>query len=437
MALESATYIDGLNAANPTGTDPKSQGDDHIRLLKSTVKATFPNISGAVTPTHTELNYVGGVTSAIQTQIDSKGAHAGQVWTGDHDFTGATPTVPTQPPADNSTKAASTAYVDAADDLKANIDSPALTGTPTAPTATTGTNTTQIATTAFVQQAAFTSALPNQTGNTGKFLTTDGSDASWVELIGATTAKSSNYTVAATDRRKAFALSSSATLSLPAAATAGDGFTFYVRNVSTGIWTIDPDGSETIDGKTTIVVYPGEKFAVYADGSAWGTIGRSRRVLALTLPTASQSSVAFESVFADPEMQSLDFEFEALLGPSGVNAQLAFRLKFNGSYVSTSNYSNAVYADAAFSSTSAFVSTSGQALRVTGRLRMTNPLANAANENMTIAETIAAGSAGGGQAYTMAWLNAAQTGPCQGIQFLFGSGFLAGSGSIRCYVKRD
>ena len=36
-------------------------------------------------------------------------------------------------------------------DLKANLDSPSLTGTPTAPTATVGTNTTQIATTAFVQ----------------------------------------------------------------------------------------------------------------------------------------------------------------------------------------------------------------------------------------------------------------------------------------------
>jgi len=39
------------------------------------------------------------------------------------------------------------------DALKANLDSPALTGTPTAPTATAGTNTTQVATTAFVTNA--------------------------------------------------------------------------------------------------------------------------------------------------------------------------------------------------------------------------------------------------------------------------------------------
>lgn len=74
MALESATYISDLVATNPEATDAKSYGDDHLRLLKSTVKATFPNVSGAVTPTHTELNYVDGVTSAIQTQLDAKQA---------------------------------------------------------------------------------------------------------------------------------------------------------------------------------------------------------------------------------------------------------------------------------------------------------------------------------------------------------------------------
>ena len=62
MALESTTYIDGLVATNPTGTDPRSQGDDHIRLVKSAVAATFPNIAGAMTATHTELNKIDGYT---------------------------------------------------------------------------------------------------------------------------------------------------------------------------------------------------------------------------------------------------------------------------------------------------------------------------------------------------------------------------------------
>ena len=62
MALESTTYIDGLVTTNPTGTDPRSQGDDHIRLVKSTIRSTFPNVSGAMTATHTELNLIDGYT---------------------------------------------------------------------------------------------------------------------------------------------------------------------------------------------------------------------------------------------------------------------------------------------------------------------------------------------------------------------------------------
>ena len=62
MALESTTYIDGLVTTNPTGTDPRSQGDDHIRLVKSTIRSTFPNVAGAMTATHTELNTIDGYT---------------------------------------------------------------------------------------------------------------------------------------------------------------------------------------------------------------------------------------------------------------------------------------------------------------------------------------------------------------------------------------
>jgi hypothetical protein len=56
MALETGTYISDLNASNPITTDPRSEGDDHFRLIKNTIKNTFPNVTGAVTKTHTEIN---------------------------------------------------------------------------------------------------------------------------------------------------------------------------------------------------------------------------------------------------------------------------------------------------------------------------------------------------------------------------------------------
>ena len=65
MALESATYINDLNAANPAATDGLAQADDHFRLIKGAVKATFPNVTGAVTATHGALDAASTFAGAI------------------------------------------------------------------------------------------------------------------------------------------------------------------------------------------------------------------------------------------------------------------------------------------------------------------------------------------------------------------------------------
>ena len=84
MALETGTFIDSLNASNPAATDGLAQADDHLRLLKSTIKATLPNVTGAITSSQAELNkldganvstaelnHVTGVTSGIQAQFNN------------------------------------------------------------------------------------------------------------------------------------------------------------------------------------------------------------------------------------------------------------------------------------------------------------------------------------------------------------------------------
>ena len=65
MGLESADYINELVATNPTGTDPKSQGDDHLRTVKRALIQSFPNIDGPVFATPAELNLLSGVTSVV------------------------------------------------------------------------------------------------------------------------------------------------------------------------------------------------------------------------------------------------------------------------------------------------------------------------------------------------------------------------------------
>jgi hypothetical protein len=259
MPLETATYVANLDATNPTSTDPKSQGDDHLRMIKLVLQNSFAGFPGMVVVTGSEAqgattnDYVVTISQSPASYTASmlvlfKAAHAntgaatlkinslaakpllavdatalksgdiesggivaayydgasfylvsgndranrnGETYSGSHDFTAATVNVATQAQGDNSTKPASTAYVDAStaaeaairasvDATKAPINSPTFTGTPLSPTPALGDNSTKIATTAFVVQQAFQAALPVQPNNGVQYvLTSQNGVASW------------------------------------------------------------------------------------------------------------------------------------------------------------------------------------------------------------------------------------------------------------------
>jgi microcystin-dependent protein len=64
LPLESATFISDLTTSNPAHTDPLSASDSHIRLIKSTVKATFPNFtSAALQSTQAQLDAAAAVAA--------------------------------------------------------------------------------------------------------------------------------------------------------------------------------------------------------------------------------------------------------------------------------------------------------------------------------------------------------------------------------------
>ena len=115
--------------------------DDTTPQLGGNLDVNGFNVGG-VTPT--ELGYLSGVSSAIQTQLNAKAA--------------------------SSHTHAQSDVTNLTSDLsaKAPLASPALTGTPTAPTAAADTNTTQIATTAFVlgQVSAAVAGLLDLKGST-------------------------------------------------------------------------------------------------------------------------------------------------------------------------------------------------------------------------------------------------------------------------------
>jgi len=94
MALETATYINGLVATNPVSTDGLAAADDHMRLIKSTIKSTFPSITGAVTATQVELNVLYGITSSTAelNKLDGVTATAPEI----NHLSGATSNIQTQ-----------------------------------------------------------------------------------------------------------------------------------------------------------------------------------------------------------------------------------------------------------------------------------------------------------------------------------------------------
>lgn len=63
--IEQAQFIDSLVPEWPTGTDPRSAGDDHMRLIKQVLQNTFPAVTAAVTGSAVQLN---DLTAGVQLQ---------------------------------------------------------------------------------------------------------------------------------------------------------------------------------------------------------------------------------------------------------------------------------------------------------------------------------------------------------------------------------
>lgn len=68
MGLESATFINDLVSTNPLGTDTRAQGDDHLRLIKAALLATFKNFSRAFYCPVTAASQTSTVNVAIADQ---------------------------------------------------------------------------------------------------------------------------------------------------------------------------------------------------------------------------------------------------------------------------------------------------------------------------------------------------------------------------------
>jgi hypothetical protein len=115
-------------------------------------------------------------------------------------------------------------------------------------------------------------SLPAQSSQSGKFLTTDGSAASWGEAGSSVVrvSRTSNTILDATNNSKLIDITSGTfTQTFTAASTLGSGWFAYIQNSGTGDITLDPDGAETIDGLSSFILYPNEARLVVSDGTSF------------------------------------------------------------------------------------------------------------------------------------------------------------------------
>ena len=154
-----------------------------------------------------------------------------------------------------------------------------------------------------------------------------------------TLARSSNTILGVADRGQAVIASSTFTQTLTAAATLGAGWWCDYRNNSTGVITIDPNSSETLNGATTWKIYPGESVKIVCDGSNFVTVGQMTGRVLLNTKTASASASLDFTVFDSTRFQSYEFDVEDLLHATNATSLYALVSTDGGStWLSTGYY---------------------------------------------------------------------------------------------------
>lgn len=151
-------------------------------------------------------------------------------------------------------------------DLVAPLANPVFTGTPAAPTAAAGTSTTQLATTAFCAALAFSSTLPGQSSNGGKYIKTDGATATWQFLTMSRSARTTNTILAAADTNTWINATTSFSQTLTSPVTLGAGWYCFYTNSSATDMTFTP-AAGNIDGAATGKLKAGTSIIIFSDGA--------------------------------------------------------------------------------------------------------------------------------------------------------------------------
>ncbi len=88
----------------------------------------------------------------------------------------------------------------------------------------------------------------------------------------ATATKTTDYTTTDDDDVLFLNSATDKTLSLIAGASRAAGRPYLLKNINSGVWTIDPNGAETIDGAASLQMAERDALRIFWTGTAWESI---------------------------------------------------------------------------------------------------------------------------------------------------------------------
>jgi len=124
-----------------------------------------------------------------------------------------------------------------------------------------------------------------------------------------------NFSATAANRASTLAWTgASGTLTLPAAGSAGSGWFTNVRNAGTGDLTVDPNGTELINGTTVLALRPGDSATVISNGVGWYTIGLGQEpVFAFDYTSIDLTGESSPYTLAGAELNRIAYKFVGTL----------------------------------------------------------------------------------------------------------------------------
>jgi hypothetical protein len=124
----------------------------------------------------------------------------------------------------------------------------------------------------------------------------------------------SNYTVGVDDRAKTFIWNGGAgTLTMATAGTLGNNWFFQLRNEGAGALLIDPPGTQTINGSSTLTFQPGDSAIIFTDGLNFYTLGYGQSpVFAFDYTSISVAGTG-NYVLSGSELNRIAYNFTGVL----------------------------------------------------------------------------------------------------------------------------